>query len=317
MITRRSLALKNFWNWLPTFRVVAERESIQAASDILHVSASAVSRTIRLLEDEVGHALFLRAGGHLRLSCAGKDLLEAVRRSMTLMDEGVSALDETGIRGPFTLSMGRDLSARLGLPSLGKFQARWPARSLSLLHGRCSEASARLMDGSIDVAVLSQPPQARAGHVELHRLGTLELSVYCGVGHPLHGTTDSRWEMLFEYRFIHSADDTSDLVGNLPPELLQRVSLELADASGVLEACASGLGLAVLPVCMANPEEEAGRLWRLRGPVLADVALYAIRRPILAAGDMASVMLKCLEEVAASLLAPPMPGAFGTQKLAN
>ena len=46
------------WNWLPTFRAVAETEHVARAAEILHVSPPAVSRTIKLLEDHLGTKLF-------------------------------------------------------------------------------------------------------------------------------------------------------------------------------------------------------------------------------------------------------------------
>lgn len=304
----QSLTLRNFWNWLPTFRVVAERESIQDASRVLHVSPSAVSRTIRLLEEQVGRALFLRECGHVRITPAGSELLEAVRRSMRLLDEGVNALRSADERAPFRLSLGRDLALRLGVAAVRSFQTRLPERVVQLLHGRCSEASARLLDGSIDVAVLSRPSPLETGKLELHRLGTLEVSVYCGASHPLHGVRGTGVELLLEHRFIHCSDDTSDLTSSWPPELRQRVGLELADAGGTIEACAAGLGLGIIPRCLAEPHEEAGRLWRLPGPPLSPVALYAARRPTLVAEDAAAVMLGCLAKESASLLdKPPAP----------
>ena len=42
--------VERIWNWLPAFRAVAETEHLPTASDLLHVTPSALSRTIRLLE---------------------------------------------------------------------------------------------------------------------------------------------------------------------------------------------------------------------------------------------------------------------------
>ena len=48
--------LHRFWSWLPAFSAVAETQHLPSAALKLHVSPSALSRTIRLLEDDLGEA---------------------------------------------------------------------------------------------------------------------------------------------------------------------------------------------------------------------------------------------------------------------
>ena len=49
----RLRSIANLWNWLPAFRAVAETGNLRLAAERLHVSPSALSRTVRLLEDEI------------------------------------------------------------------------------------------------------------------------------------------------------------------------------------------------------------------------------------------------------------------------
>ena len=44
--------VSRIWNWLPVFRAVAETEHLPTASELLYVTPSALSRTIRLLEKD-------------------------------------------------------------------------------------------------------------------------------------------------------------------------------------------------------------------------------------------------------------------------
>ncbi len=50
--------LRDIWAWIPVFRVVAETEHLPTAAARLHVSPSALSRTVRLVEDTLGEELF-------------------------------------------------------------------------------------------------------------------------------------------------------------------------------------------------------------------------------------------------------------------
>ncbi len=64
---------------LRQFVCVAEYESISKAADVLHISASPLSRTILNLERRVGFPLFERVGRGLRINVAGRELLGNAR----------------------------------------------------------------------------------------------------------------------------------------------------------------------------------------------------------------------------------------------
>src|SRR5918993_3535925 len=65
---------------LEIVRTVADKGSFTAASRLLNVSQSAVSRQVLLLEEELGEPLFLRLGRKVKLTTAGQTLLDLSRR---------------------------------------------------------------------------------------------------------------------------------------------------------------------------------------------------------------------------------------------
>src|SRR5688500_18841292 len=83
----RLARVASLWNWLPGFRAVAETENLHEAARGLEISPSALSRTIRLLEDELEQPLFDRAGLSLRLTALGAELLGVVRSAMRAVDD--------------------------------------------------------------------------------------------------------------------------------------------------------------------------------------------------------------------------------------
>src|SRR5688572_4700021 len=84
--------LATLWNYLPGFRAVAESQHLPTASHLLFVSPSALSRTIRLLEEDLGRSLFDRVGRNIELNAAGRRLLSGVRDAMRLVDEVLAAI---------------------------------------------------------------------------------------------------------------------------------------------------------------------------------------------------------------------------------
>jgi len=65
-------------NTLVAFRTVAELQNLRAAADALHLTHSAVSQQIRVLEERLGFALFERRGRRCA-KCPGEALLPACR----------------------------------------------------------------------------------------------------------------------------------------------------------------------------------------------------------------------------------------------
>ena len=59
---KRALRVASVWNWLPVYRAVGELGGLRTAAEAIGVSASAVSRTLKLVEDHLGHELFDRNG---------------------------------------------------------------------------------------------------------------------------------------------------------------------------------------------------------------------------------------------------------------
>src|SRR6187401_2616703 len=77
---------------LEILRAVADTGSFTAAGHQLHLSQSAVSRQILLLEDELSEQLFLRVGGKIRITPAGTALLALSHRVFEDIDTTRAAI---------------------------------------------------------------------------------------------------------------------------------------------------------------------------------------------------------------------------------
>src|SRR5688572_5955084 len=115
------------WNWLPAFRAVAETQSLTRAAKQIHLTKPALSRTLRLLEDDLGTPLFERDHGHLVLNAAGRRLLASTRTAIRLVHDALQELEaaphldlHVASVGPFTILALEDTLARLvqGHPTL-------------------------------------------------------------------------------------------------------------------------------------------------------------------------------------------------------
>ena len=113
-------------NTLPTFRAVAARQNLRAAADELHLTHSAVSQQIKVLEAQLGVPLFDRRGRSVALNAAGAALLRAVAPALDQLAEGARAAlaSAAGSTQQIRLSVLPSFAQRWLLPRMGRWRER-------------------------------------------------------------------------------------------------------------------------------------------------------------------------------------------------
>ncbi|WP_375056594.1 LysR family transcriptional regulator [Zobellella sp. DQSA1] len=120
---------------LRCFEAAAGTESFSRAADRLNLTHGAISRAVRLLEDELGVALFERRGRRVFLTDAGRKLAEAVRQGFGVIAATTRELREWGQNRPLTISCEPTLLMRWLIPRLPQFQVLHPDVSVQLVAG--------------------------------------------------------------------------------------------------------------------------------------------------------------------------------------
>jgi DNA-binding transcriptional LysR family regulator len=173
---------------LQAFASVARHASFSAAAQELHLTQPAVSKRIVALEEALGARLFDRSGRAVRLTEAGRVLLEHASRAL---DELAAARrrihDLSGdIRGRLVIATSHHVGLRRLPPVLQAFKRRYPEVELELRFLESEEALASVAAGSLELAVVTLPqtPPARLLSQPLWRD---DLLVVCGRDHPLAG----------------------------------------------------------------------------------------------------------------------------------
>lgn len=272
-----SKKLRDIWPWIPVFRAVAETEHLPTAAARLHVSPSAVSRTVRLVEETLGEELFVRTSRRIVLNAAGKRLLDAVRRSMTSLERAMADVLEHDFSGEYRVSSLGVLSDYFVLPALiairDKRQSLVPC--MTTLSSR--EANRQLASGLVEVAFYYDATSMPG--IVCEKIGTLTNSLYCGKKHPLFGKKNVRHEQLLRHEFsVPAIGDRGTPMDNWPVELPRRIGFQILMLSTNLSVSLSGRFVTVLPDVVAHPEASAGRLWRLSPDVVPDTDVYAACR---------------------------------------
>src|ERR687884_1984364 len=109
-------------------QVIAETGSFTLSGKKLHVSQSAISRQILLLEEELGEPLFLRVGRQVRMTPAAESLVQLGQRVFHDVRETVGAITDrtSSLRGTLRLTGGMTVCLYVFPPLLKQLKRAHP-----------------------------------------------------------------------------------------------------------------------------------------------------------------------------------------------
>ncbi len=121
-------------NTLPTFRTVAALGSLRAAAEELHLTHSAISQQLKLLEEQLGFVVFDRRGRRVVLNAAGEALLRAVEPALAQLEEGrrAAAAAAGGTEHRLRITSLPSFAQRWLLPRIGRWHEAHPDIALEL-----------------------------------------------------------------------------------------------------------------------------------------------------------------------------------------
>ena len=123
-------------NALRAFEAAIRLSSFARAAEELHVTAGAVSRQIKLLEQHLGVTLFHRTSKAVEPTEAAKSCLPKLREGFEALAAAVDAIRAASQREILTLGVAPSFAARWLLPRLHDFVARHPEVELRLSASR-------------------------------------------------------------------------------------------------------------------------------------------------------------------------------------
>lgn len=139
-----------------TFVTVADKASMTAAANALHLTQGAVSQQVKRLEETLGCSLFERDRRGLRLTRSGERLFDKARRLLSLNDEIWTEMAGNAVAGQVRLGVPYDLVGTLLAPVLKAYAEAYPRVEISLLCASSPELAAALAAGTIDLAVIEE-----------------------------------------------------------------------------------------------------------------------------------------------------------------
>lgn len=145
---------------LKVFLTVADTMNFSRAGERMHMSVSAVSRSIGRLEDEVGIALMERDKRTVRLTAAGREFLNYARGALADWQQMRGKLGSGAeLAGEVSLFCSVTASYSVLAPILEAFRQAHPAVEIMMHTGDQADGVGRVLEGRDDVAVCGCPAQ--------------------------------------------------------------------------------------------------------------------------------------------------------------
>ena len=147
---------------LEIIRAIADTGSFTAAGAKLHVSQSAISRQILILEDELGEPVFHRIGRRIRITAAGESLLQLSHRVFRDLQDTVSAISDTreALRGSIGLVGGMTVCLYVFPRLLAEVRRIHPSLDMRVTVGSTQRSIEMLRTGGGDLGLLTLPIEA-------------------------------------------------------------------------------------------------------------------------------------------------------------
>src|SRR6266567_5504596 len=144
---------------LEILQAIAETGSFTACGRKLHVSQSAISRQILLLEDELGEPLFLRVGRQVRMTPAAESLVKLGQRVFQDVRETVGTItDRTrDLKGTLRLSGGMTVCLYVFPPLLKHLRRIHPHLDVRLTVATAGRSVQEIRGGRVDAGLLTLP----------------------------------------------------------------------------------------------------------------------------------------------------------------
>jgi DNA-binding transcriptional LysR family regulator len=248
---------------LRLFMVVAEHEHYSRASVALGISQPALTVHVRDLERHFGVPLFERAGRNVRLTEAGRLVLDYARRLFALADE----LDETvgDLRAGRTGTLRLGASTTIGdylLPGvLGTFRARHPGIAITVEIANTGQIADRVREGTLHLGLVGEAPQGS----DLVATPYLDDDIVLVVSprHAWAGRTILALDLVdapLVVRERGSATREAAAAALASRGIRLPVALELGGTESVKGAVGAGLGVAFVSACATITELATGRL---------------------------------------------------------
>lgn len=259
---------RNEYGDLAAFLAVAEELNFTRAAALMASSQSALSHTIRRLEERLGVLLFTRTTRNISLTEAGAKLRDSLRPAFADIRRSLDALDDLRDRpaGTIRITSSRDAAAAILMPTVRGMLAEFPDLHVEIsVDQRLTDIAEEGFDAGIRLG-----EQVEKDMIAVRISPDLEMVVAGSPGYFRHHAAPRTPHDLTAHNCINLRLPTR---GGLyawefekdgrPLNVRVKGQFTCNDVPMLVDAAAEGLGLVCLPDHTMRAELDSGRLVRV------------------------------------------------------
>ncbi|BCJ95856.1 LysR family transcriptional regulator [Anaerocolumna cellulosilytica] len=245
------------------FYYVAKTLSFSEAAASLFISQSAVSQSIKVLENNLGQTLFIRSTKKVTLTKEGELLYKHIEPAINLISRGENQILEASAQGESQLRLGAsDTICRYYLvPFLEDFHRKYPDIHIKVTNGTSFQCAKMLETNEVDIIVTNSPNSALVNSMHIEPI--LEFKDVFIANTDFFPVKEGplSFDELLQYPILmltkHSS--TSEFLHNL---FLQHSldlvpAIELSSNDLLIDLAKIGLGVAFIPdFCISNKKNN-------------------------------------------------------------
>ena len=175
--------LRHLEHWL----ALADTGSFSRAAEKLHITQSALSRSIQALEEDLGGPLVDRVGKKNELTPLGRSVLDRARRIVHEAQElklGAALLQQGGL-GALRVGLGSGPGAMLMTPWLVYMAKHHPTVQVTVSRGSTELQLTQLRERQLDALVVDVRRVESAPDLKMTQVVEMRAGFVCRQGHPL------------------------------------------------------------------------------------------------------------------------------------
>ncbi len=249
---------------LRAFSALARTGSFTLAAKELFLSQSAVSHSMKALEEDVGCLLLDRVGKKVFLTQAGEQLLSHSEKILREMRAARESLQQLGKWGKGRLRLGASTTAcQYIIPTaLTEFKKRFSECAISIEPGDTVHQIEALLANRVDLAITMRPQSDES--LEFRPLFSDELQILVSPLHPWASARQVPREEMGRQNFIlyKRSSYTARVIDDYfrQERIVLNTVIELGSMEAIKELVKLNLGVSVVAPWIARDEIAAGTL---------------------------------------------------------
>ncbi|MGP3777834.1 LysR family transcriptional regulator [Halanaerobium saccharolyticum] len=244
------------------FYQVAENLNFSQAAKKLYISQSAVSQSIKNLENELNTKLFIRSTKKVKLTKAGKILFEHIEPAFNLIEGGEESIKEINAlkRGEIHIGANDTISKDFLLPYLNKFHQLYPEIQIQITNRTSSTCIELLQQNKVDLIISNLPNPKITEEMKVQKIYSFNDIFIAGNEFEEIKEQQHSLKMLKNYPLLmlEPKTTTRKFLDNLLAEMGTEITaaIELGSVDLLIEMAKIGLGIAFVPEYCLNLETD-------------------------------------------------------------